>query len=157
MYLQAVLSTPRLGEQGSRFSITNISANSKPKSERLERQCKASMRIQFMQKTPENPPYCHVPLKQFPYNLQYRICISRKCFSEWGDKDKLGFVTSWMVLVQRPASMGPMSTCCRRTTFWIVSTTCPADPWRFWTTTLSSLFQVTFNSQFSFQLCVATT
>jgi hypothetical protein len=28
--------TPRLGESGSRFSITNISANSKPKSERLE-------------------------------------------------------------------------------------------------------------------------
>jgi hypothetical protein len=28
--------TPRLGESGSRFSITNISANTKPKSERLE-------------------------------------------------------------------------------------------------------------------------
>jgi hypothetical protein len=29
--------TSRLGESGSRFSITNISANSKPKAERLER------------------------------------------------------------------------------------------------------------------------
>ena len=42
--------TPRLGELGSRFSITNISANSKPKAERLERQCKGSMRTQFLQK-----------------------------------------------------------------------------------------------------------
>ncbi len=36
LYLQAFLSTPRLGESGSRFSITNISGNTKPKSERLE-------------------------------------------------------------------------------------------------------------------------
>jgi hypothetical protein len=38
--------TPRLAESGSRFSITNISANSKP----------------ISAKTPENPPHCHVPL-----------------------------------------------------------------------------------------------
>ncbi len=37
LYLKAVLTTPRLGESGSRLSITIISANSKPKSERLER------------------------------------------------------------------------------------------------------------------------
>ncbi len=36
LYLQAILSTPRLGESGSHFFITNISANLKPKSERLE-------------------------------------------------------------------------------------------------------------------------
>jgi hypothetical protein len=46
--------TRRLGESGScRFSdssIMNIFANSKPKSERLERKCKGCMRIQFMQK-----------------------------------------------------------------------------------------------------------
>ncbi len=35
-YLKAFLSTPRLCESGSRFLITNISANTKPKSERLE-------------------------------------------------------------------------------------------------------------------------
>jgi hypothetical protein len=37
LYPKAFLSTPRLGESGSRFSITNISANTKPKAERLER------------------------------------------------------------------------------------------------------------------------
>ena len=37
LYLKAFLSTPRHGESGSRFSITNISANTKPKAERLER------------------------------------------------------------------------------------------------------------------------
>ncbi len=36
LHLLAFLSTPRLGKSGSRFSITNISANSNPKSERLE-------------------------------------------------------------------------------------------------------------------------
>ncbi len=41
--------TRRLAESGSRFSITNISANSKPKAERLERYCKGSMRTQFLQ------------------------------------------------------------------------------------------------------------
>ncbi len=35
LYLQAILSTPGLGESGSRFSITNIFENSKPKSEHL--------------------------------------------------------------------------------------------------------------------------
>jgi hypothetical protein len=49
MYLQAILSTSRLGESGSRFSMTNISSNSKPKSERLEKKCKEFKRIQFMQ------------------------------------------------------------------------------------------------------------
>jgi hypothetical protein len=34
--LQAILLTPRLTNTGNRFSNTNISANSKPKSERLE-------------------------------------------------------------------------------------------------------------------------
>jgi hypothetical protein len=34
---KAILSTPRLTNTGSRFSNTNISTNSKPKSERLER------------------------------------------------------------------------------------------------------------------------
>ncbi len=36
LYLQAFWLTPRLGESGRRFSITNISANTRPKSERLE-------------------------------------------------------------------------------------------------------------------------
>jgi hypothetical protein len=53
---------PSVGESGSRFSITNISANSKPKSERLEMECKGPVPNRLMQKTPENPPHCHVPL-----------------------------------------------------------------------------------------------
>ncbi len=48
LYLQAILSTPRLGELGSRFWIT---ANSKRKSERLEMQCKGLMRTRFLKKT----------------------------------------------------------------------------------------------------------
>jgi hypothetical protein len=40
---------PRLAKSGSRFSITNISANSKPKSKGLRRWCKGSMRNQFLQ------------------------------------------------------------------------------------------------------------
>ncbi len=43
-------STPRLGESESRFQITNISANSEPNSERLERQCKGLIRNRFLQK-----------------------------------------------------------------------------------------------------------
>ncbi len=38
---------------GSRFSIMNISVNYKPKAEQLERQCKGSMRNQFLQNTPK--------------------------------------------------------------------------------------------------------
>jgi hypothetical protein len=37
-------------ESGSRFLITNISANSKPKAERLERYCKLTMGTQYLQK-----------------------------------------------------------------------------------------------------------
>jgi hypothetical protein len=40
----------KLGESGSRFSIMNISANSKPKSEQLEMKCKGPMPNRFMQK-----------------------------------------------------------------------------------------------------------
>jgi hypothetical protein len=37
LYPQVVLTTPRLGELGSCFSIMNISGNPKPKLEQLER------------------------------------------------------------------------------------------------------------------------
>ncbi len=65
---------------GSRFLIMNISANSKPKAERLERQCKGSMRNQFLQKTPENPPHCHVPLRRCL--KVHRQCAVPQCLSE---------------------------------------------------------------------------
>ncbi len=42
--------TPRLTDTGSRFSNTNISASSKPKSEQLEMKCKGPRPKQFMQK-----------------------------------------------------------------------------------------------------------
>jgi hypothetical protein len=53
--------TQRVGES---FLITNISKNSKLKSERLETLCKGPMPNRFMQKTPENPPHCRVPLRR---------------------------------------------------------------------------------------------
>ncbi len=47
------LTTPRFGELGSCFSVTNIFANSKRKSEQLEMQCKGLMRNRFLQKPRE--------------------------------------------------------------------------------------------------------
>ncbi len=67
--------TLRLGESGSRFSITNISANSTPKAERLERYCKGSMRNQFLQ----NPrQYASLPCP-FKGRIFFWLCIKLLC------------------------------------------------------------------------------
>jgi hypothetical protein len=65
--------TPRLAESGRRFSITNISANSKPKSERLERYCKGSMRNLFLQKPRKS---ASLPC---PFKVQYMVWILIIC------------------------------------------------------------------------------
>jgi hypothetical protein len=65
--------TPRLAESGSCFSFTNISANSKAKSERLE-MCKGSMRSQFMQKPRKSAslpcPFNNKSLSCYPLSLR---------------------------------------------------------------------------------------
>jgi hypothetical protein len=56
-------STPRLGESGSRFSITNISANRKPKLERLEMQCKEPTPNRFLKKNPRKSASLPCPFR----------------------------------------------------------------------------------------------
>ncbi len=63
--------TLRLGDSGSRFSITNISENLKSKSERLELWCKGLCRIGLC-KNLRNPPHCHVPLIWRPIAPSYK-------------------------------------------------------------------------------------
>jgi hypothetical protein len=48
--LKAILLIPRLTDAGNSFSITNISANSKPKSKRLKKLCKEPLLHRFMKK-----------------------------------------------------------------------------------------------------------
>ncbi len=72
LYLWAILSTPRLGEWGSRFSNTNISTNLKPKSNGSKRSVRAYAKPVYA-KTPENPPHCHVPLTSY--------CIAKVLYS----------------------------------------------------------------------------
>ncbi len=62
--------TCRITKSERRVSIMNISANSKPKSERLEKQCKGSLRNQFLQ-NPRKSASLPFPFKLtrpgFPY------------------------------------------------------------------------------------------
>ncbi len=78
----------------SRFSNTNISANSKLKSEQLEKSCKGLMRNQFLQKPhAENPPHCHVLFNGT--NTESMYCKLFGCNVKFIDLVKFLYLCPW--------------------------------------------------------------
>ncbi len=76
---------------GSRFSNTNISANSKPWGTHEE---------PISAKTPENPPHCHVPLSSLGIEEPRAICwVARK---NWDLKIKFFFYLAFFRLPLPP-------------------------------------------------------